>query len=63
MVKIYKTIFGTPLFSLKEFEEGVKQVTAFAKMLDRHLEERHFLVGESITVADVLTCAALIIPF
>jgi translation elongation factor EF-1beta len=61
--KIYKTVFGTPLFNLNEFEEGLKAFHEWCATLDAHLEDRHFLVGESISVADVYNVAALIIPF
>ena len=50
--RVGKTVMGVPQdTSLVEFAEG--KIRAAAKVLDRHLAGRRFMVGEALTFADI----------
>ena len=47
----------------KEFTEYLKALKSLCKIFNTHLEGKHFLVGESLTVADVVASTAFVVPF
>ena len=49
-------IFGVKPIPKIEFEENLELLKSCSKILDKHLKDRQHLVGEGITLADVV-CA------
>ena len=56
-------VLGHKVVPQKEFMEGVKKLKSLCKVLDTHLKGKQFLVGDSLTLADVVLGTSLIIPF
>lgn len=54
-------VFGHRIMPQKEFNEHVKKVKSVCKTFDGHLKDRSYLVGDSLTLADVI-CAVLFTP-
>lgn len=56
---IIKPLFGLPAADAKELEEATKHFRNFAGVLNTHLSDRKFLVGDSLTVADFAVAVTL----
>ena len=62
MVKVAYHTFGFT-DDKTTFENAVKTIKEQVKILNMHLEEKSWLVGDKLTLADIVTFNALIIPF
>jgi len=55
------------IFGWKEdkaaYDNGVKKLKEAVKLLNTHLENRAWLVGDKLTLSDIVTFNALIVPF
>ncbi|SFH62740.1 glutathione S-transferase [Collimonas sp. OK307] len=56
---VIKPLFGLPAADVKELEEATKHFRNFAGVLNTHLSDRKFLVGDSLTVADFAVAVTL----
>jgi len=56
---VIKPLFGLPAADAKELEEATKHFRNFAGVLNTHLSDRKFLVGDSLTVADFSVAVTL----
>jgi glutathione S-transferase len=60
---IFRATFGYPGVTSDQYTEAVKNIKENAKLLNTHLQGKDFLVGSTITVADVVVFMALSIAF
>jgi len=60
--KIAYNVFGG-VYNLEDFNNAVKGIKEQVKILNTHLEGKKWLVGDSITLADVSNFVSLIYPF
>ena len=60
---VLKAALGHTIVKADEFAAGVKEVKAVCKVLNDHLKDKHFLVGDNLTIADVTVACALIVAF
>jgi glutathione S-transferase/translation elongation factor EF-1beta len=60
--KIAYNVFGH-VYNTEEFNNAVKGIKEQVKILNTHLEGKQYLVGDSITLADVSQFVSLIVPF
>ncbi len=58
---IIKPLFGIPPADAAELEEATKYFRTYAAVLNTHLSDRKFLVGDSLTVADF--AVAITLPY
>lgn len=56
---VIKPLFGLPAADAKELEDATKHFRNFAGVLNTHLSDRKFLVGDSLTVADFAVAVTL----
>ena len=56
-------VLGHKEIPQKEFTEHLKNLKSVAKIFDSHLKDRHFLVGENLTIADVVAAVAFVAPY
>jgi elongation factor 1-gamma len=63
MGPIYYGVFGHAIVDQKAFNEALKVLKSKLKVLDTHLNGKNFMVGESLTVADVFATVMLSIGF
>ncbi|WP_211452975.1 glutathione S-transferase family protein [Collimonas antrihumi] len=56
---VIKPLFGLPAADAKELEEATKHFRTFAGVLNTHLADRKFLVGDGLTVADFAVAVTL----
>lgn len=54
---------GHKVVKAEDFQKDVKNLKAVVKTLNDHLKERHFMVGDNLTIADVVVACSLIMPF
>jgi elongation factor 1-gamma len=59
----FATIAGWAPASKEKYTEAKRGLKEAAKTLDSHLKGRKFLVGESVTIADITIASVLSIPF
>ncbi len=62
-LKIASAIFGWYPVESETYNNAVKDLKAVIISLNAHLQGKTFLVGERITVADVVTTVSLLLPF
>lgn len=60
--KIAYNVFGFT-YNTEEFNDAIKGIKEQVKILNTHLEGKKWLVGNSITLADVSQFISLIVPF
>jgi hypothetical protein len=53
---------GHKVTPAKEFTDYVKALKSLVKIFDNHLNGKHFLVGETLTLADVVASTAFVVP-
>ena len=63
LVIIYHAIFGLGSIETEAFNNAIKDIKENLRVINTHLQGKTFLVGERITVADVVVALAAIIPF
>jgi glutathione S-transferase len=56
---VVKPMLGIPAADAAALEEATKYFRTYASVLDSHLRDRKFLVGDSLTVADFATAVTL----
>ncbi len=56
---VIKPLFGLPAADAKELEDATKHFRNFAGVLNTHLSDRKFLVGDGLTVADFAVAVTL----
>ncbi|GAC1325760.1 MAG: glutathione S-transferase family protein [Collimonas sp.] len=56
---VIKPLFGLPAADAATLEEATKHFRTFAGVLNTHLNDRKFLVGDSLTVADFAVAVTL----
>lgn len=56
-------VFGWGEIMKADFDEAVKALKAHVKTLNTHLEGKKFLVGDSLTIADVTIANMFLYPF
>lgn len=56
---VIKPLFGLPAADTATLEEATKHFRTFAGVLDTHLSDRKFLVGDGLTVADFAVAVTL----
>jgi elongation factor 1-gamma len=61
-MKVGMNVFGFT-YNTEDFNNGVKGIKEQVKILNTHLDGKKWLVGDSITLADVSNFVSLIIPF
>lgn len=61
-MKVGYNVFGYA-YNTEDFNNGVKGIKEQVKILNTHLEGKQYLVGNSVTLADVSNFVSLIIPF
>jgi hypothetical protein len=60
---VLKAALGHEIVTADKFSAGVKDIKAVCKVLNDHLKNKHFLVGDNLTIADVVVSCALIVAF
>jgi glutathione S-transferase len=60
--KVAYNVFGS-VWNPEDFNNGVKGIKEQVKILNTHLEGKQWLVGNSITLADVSNFISLVTPF
>lgn len=63
MPPILAVLGHEPFVAAKDFSDMKKKFTGILRIIDNHLNGKHFLVGDNLTIADVIVGCALIAPF
>jgi glutathione S-transferase len=63
VMPVVMAAFGHATIPQSDFNDLVKNLKSEIKTLDTHLKGRSYLVGESVTTADIIASCALILPF
>ena len=63
LMPVLKAALGHEIVTADKFSAGVKDIKAVCKVLNDHLKNKHFLVGDNLTIADVVVSCALIVAF
>jgi len=56
-------IFGIGEFTQSEFNEAIKNLKGIVKTLNTHLDKKKFLVGDKLTLADIVVANMLLYMF
>ena len=54
---------GHAIVKQEVFTAGLAKLKSVLKVLNTHLADKHFLVGDNLTIADVVVSVAMMIPF
>jgi elongation factor 1-gamma len=60
---IYASVFGLGPVDMDIFNNAVKDLKEALKVVNTHLQGKEFLVGNTLTIADLVLTAYLVIPF
>jgi elongation factor 1-beta len=60
---VARAVLGHTVVKQADFTAAVSKLKTHAKTLNSYLADKHFLVGENLTVADVIAACSLIIAF
>jgi len=60
---IVRSIFGHFKIDVDVYNNALKELKASLMLLNTHLQGKEFLVGNYLTVADVVATIALVLPF
>ena len=63
MFPVIKAAFGHNVVPQAEFNDAVKTLKAEAKKLDTYLKNKSYLVGDSVSTADIVVACSLILAF
>jgi len=63
MFPVIKAAFGHVTVPQAEFNDAVKTLKAEAKKLDTHLKNKSYLVGDSVSTADIVVACSLILAY
>ena len=63
LMPVVKAALGHTIIKADEFTAGVKELKAVCKVLNDHLKDKHFLVGDNLTIADVVVSCSLIVAY
>jgi len=60
---IYRAVFGWGPCEAETFNNAVKDLKEHVRSINTHLQGKSYLVGDRLTVADVVVAVALLLPF
>jgi len=60
--KVGQTAFGHAAYNKNKFDQAVKGLKDQAAIVNKHLTNKAWLVGETLTVADVFLFVAFMVP-
>ena len=63
VMPVIKAALGHVITKQDVFSADVAKLKAVVKVINTHLSDKHFLVGDNLTIADVVVACALIMPF
>jgi elongation factor 1-gamma len=63
MMPVIYAALGRTVVKAEVFQAGVKNIKSVVKVLNDHLAEKHFLVGDNLTIADVVAACSLIMAY
>ena len=63
LMPVARSVLGHTVVPQAEFTAAVAKLKSLAKVLNSYLADKHFLVGESLSVADVIASCALLVAF
>jgi len=55
--------FGHPFTTNEKYQEGIKATKDLCKLINGHLEGKDFLVGKTLTAADIIIFGIFYFPF
>lgn len=56
-------IFGYIAYDVDMWNNALKELKDALKVVNKHLQGKKFIVGESLTIADIIFCCTLTVPF
>jgi elongation factor 1-gamma len=60
---VYKAVFGYGVIETEAFNNAIKELKEHVRALNTHLQGKTHLVGDRVTVADVVVGFSLMLPF
>jgi elongation factor 1-gamma len=63
LMPVVKAALGHTIVKAEVFSAGVKELKAVCKTLNDHLKNNSWLVGETLTIADVVAACSLVMGF
>lgn len=60
---IFYGVMGRKELSANVFNNSMKELKSNIKVLDTHLSGNYYLVGDNVTIADIVLATYLVIPF
>jgi glutathione S-transferase/translation elongation factor EF-1beta len=63
VMPVVKAALGHEVVAQTVFNAAVNKLKAAVKVLNTYLTDKHFLVGDNLTIADVVAACSLVMPF
>jgi len=63
MFIILRAVFGWGKSDAETYAEGLKNYKAHLQLINTHLKDKTYLVGNQITAADIVLCINTVLPF
>ena len=63
LIPVIYSVFGHAIVKSEVFAEALKKLKAATKVLDNHLSSRSYLVGDSVTAADITAGMTLVMAY
>jgi len=63
LMPVVKAALGHTIVKADAFSAGVKELKAVVKTLNDHLKNKDWLVGQTLTIADVVVACSLVVGF